>query len=159
MFVQQQFSIADRWFATVGARVDDKSMYDSVRQPEAVGRRLSVTGGAGAVSSVKVFGNIGKGIKSPTFFERFGGSFADPSPDLKVERARSMDLGVEVTIADQRVRTGATVFNNHYRRPDRVRSSSPFFSPDGRPRLRQYRRLERPWPRARGCAAASVSTA
>lgn len=133
VFVQQQFSVADRWFATVGARIDDKSMYEPFFSP-----KLSVGGylrplGAGVVSSVKVYGNIGKGIKSPSFLERFGGSFADPSPELKVERVRSMDVGVEVTLADQRVRAGAAVFNNHYRDQIEFSSTSPFFAPDGEP--------------------------
>jgi outer membrane cobalamin receptor len=66
------------------------------------------------VSSVKMFGNIGKGIKSPTFAERFGGSFADPSPDLRVEHARTGDLGVETTLDDQRVRVQVTYFHNTY---------------------------------------------
>jgi vitamin B12 transporter len=44
-----------------------------------------------------------------------------------------MDLGLEVTLADQRVRAGATVFNNHYRDQIEFLSSSPFFSPDGVP--------------------------
>lgn len=131
VFVQQQFSVGDRWFATIGARVDDKSMYDAFVSP-----KLSAGGYVrpvrpGAVSSVKVFGNIGKGIKSPNFFERFGGSFADPTPGLKVERARTIDLGVEVTFADQRGRATAALFNNHYRDQIEFRSTSPFFAPDG----------------------------
>ena len=132
-FLQQQFSVADRWFATVGFRVDDKSMYEAFFSPKVSVGGYLVPLGSGAVSSVKVFGNIGKGIKSPTFIERFGGSFADPSPGLKVERARSMDLGVEVTFADQRVRAVASAFNNHYRDQIEFRSTSPFFAPDGLP--------------------------
>jgi outer membrane cobalamin receptor len=133
VFVQQQFGFADRWFATVGFRADDKSMYDAFFSPKLSAGGFLIPVRSGAVSSVKVFGNIGKGIKSPTFSERFGGSFADPSPDLKVERARSVDAGVEVTLADQRVRAGATAFNNHYRDQIEFRSTSPFFSPDGQP--------------------------
>ncbi len=135
-FVQQQFGFADRWFATVGFRVDDKSMYEAFFSPKLSAGGYLVPAGPGAVSSVKVFGNIGKGIKSPTFSERFGGSFADPSADLKVERARAMDLGVEVTLADQRVRATATVFNNHYRDLIEFVSTSPSFAPDGLPDFR-----------------------
>jgi vitamin B12 transporter len=82
---------------------------------------------------MRIFGNVGKGIKSPTFSERFGGSFADPSPDLKVERARTTDAGVETSFADQRLRATATWFDNRYRDQIEFRSSSPFFSPDGQP--------------------------
>jgi outer membrane cobalamin receptor len=133
VFVQQQFNIGDRWFAAVGGRVDNKSMYDTFFSPKlsAGGYPLRVT--TGAVSSVKVFGNIGKGIKSPTFSERFGGSFADPSPGLKVERARSMDIGVEATFADQLLRANAVLFHNQYRDQIEFRSTSPSFSPDGLP--------------------------
>ena len=70
---------------------------------------------AGALSSVKVFGNVGRGVKSPTFTERFGGAgFADPNPDIKVEQAKSADLGVEATFADQRLRATATAFRNDF---------------------------------------------
>ena len=133
LFVQQQFSVADRWFATVGFRVDDKSMYEAFFSPKLSAGGFLLPVRPGRVSSVKVFGNIGKGIKSPTFSERFGGSFADPNPNLKVERARSMDLGVEFTLSDQRVRASATAFNNRYRDQVEFRSTSPFFAPDGQP--------------------------
>ena len=113
-FIQQQIAINDRWFATVGGRVDAKESYDTFFSP-----KLSVGGylvplRQGGLSSLKVFGNLGKGIKSPTFGERFGGSFADPAPDLKVERARTGDVGVEATLAGQRFRTMVTYFNNDY---------------------------------------------
>ena len=114
-FVQQQFALRDRWFATIGARIDSKETYDTFFSP-----KLSIGGylvpfRRGAVSSVKVFGNLGKGIKSPTFDERFGGWYADPSPDLKVERARTGDVGVEATFANERFRALLTYFNNDYR--------------------------------------------
>ena len=113
-FVQYHAAIGDRWFVTAGGRLDSKESYDTFFSP-----KLSVGGfllpyRTGALSSLKVFGNVGKGIKSPTFSERFGGSFADPSPDLKVERARTGDAGVEATFADQRFMARVTYFNNDY---------------------------------------------
>ncbi len=113
-FVQQHWAFADRWFVTAGVRVDAKDTYDTFVSP-----KLSVGGyllpfRAGAISSLKVFANIGKGIKSPTFGERLGSAFTDPSPDLKVERARTGDSGVEATFADQRFFARATYFNNDY---------------------------------------------
>jgi vitamin B12 transporter len=114
-FIQQQFNLQDRWFVTVGARSDAKESFDTFFSPKLSAAGFVMPLRRGAVSSVKVFGNIGKGIKSPLFSERFGGSFADPNPDLKVERARTSDLGVEATFADQRIRGGVTYFNNHYK--------------------------------------------
>jgi vitamin B12 transporter len=114
-FLQQAFAFRDRWFATVGARFDRKETYDTFVSP-----KLSVGGylvpyTPGALSSVKVFGNVGKGIKSPTFGERFGTEFTDPAPDLQVEQARTGDVGVEATFVDERFRALVTYFNNDFR--------------------------------------------
>ncbi len=94
--------------------MDSKESYDTFFSP-----KLSIGGYLvpfrnGGVSSLKVFGNLGKGIKSPSLSERFGGPFADPAPDLEVERARTGDLGVEATFASQRFRALVTYFNNDY---------------------------------------------
>ena len=113
-FVQQQFSARDRWFATMGGRVDSKQGSDTFFSPKLSAGGYLVPFKNGAVSSVKVFGNLGQGIKSPSLSERFGGPFTDPAPDLKVEQARTGDVGVEATFADQRYRALVTYFNNDY---------------------------------------------
>jgi outer membrane cobalamin receptor len=114
-FIQQQLNFLDRWFVTVGARADNKETLDTFFSPKLSAGGFVLPVQRGAVSSVKVFGNIGKGIKSPTFSERYGAGFADPNPTLKVERARTADIGVEATFADQRIRTGVTYFDNDYK--------------------------------------------
>lgn len=113
-FVQQQFSARNRWFATMGGRLDSKEGADTFFSPKLSAGGYLVPFKTGAVSSVKVFGNAGQGIKSPSLSERFGGSFTDPAPDLKVEQARTGDVGVEATFADQRYRAIVTYFNNAY---------------------------------------------
>jgi outer membrane cobalamin receptor len=114
VFVQQHIAVGDRWFATVGGRVDSKDQYDTFFSPKLTAGGFLVPYRRGTLSSLKIFGNIGKGIKSPTFTERFGGSFADPSPDLKVEHARTGDVGVETTYASQRFLTRIVYFDNDY---------------------------------------------
>jgi outer membrane cobalamin receptor len=114
MFVQQQFSVSDRWFITAGVRFDRKESFDTFVSPKLSAGGFLLPYTRGAVSSVKVFGNVGKGIKSPSFAERLGASYADPNPDLKVERARTADIGVEATFADERLRGSATFFDNDY---------------------------------------------
>lgn len=131
--VQQQISAHERWYLTAGARLDEKSMYASFFSPKLSIGGFLVPFRSGAVSSAKVFFNIGKGIKTPAFSERFGGSFADGNPSLAVERARSTDVGVEVTWSDQRLRTLATYFHNQSRDQVEFRSTSPSFSLDGQP--------------------------
>lgn len=133
VFVQHRVAIGDRWSVSAGARVDDKSMYEAFFSPKlSVGGTL-LPARSGPVSSARVFFNIGKGIKSPTFAERFGGSFADGNANLNVERARSADAGVEMTFASQRVRAGATWFHNQFHDQVEFRSTSPSFSLDGQP--------------------------
>jgi outer membrane receptor protein involved in Fe transport len=114
-FVQQQFSVSDRWFVSVGGRVDRKDGYDTFFSPKLSAGGFVLPYRSGPVSSLKVFGNIGKGIKSPSLSERLGSSFADPNPDLKVERARTADVGVEATFASQRLRASAIYFDNDFR--------------------------------------------
>ena len=131
-FAQQQFTIADHWFATIGARVDDNSRFGTEMSPKLSVGGYPVPFGTGSVSSVKVFANIGKGIKNPTFGELFGSGFVDGNANLNPERARTIDVGAEVTFDDQRWLTRATYFDNNYE--DQVAFQfSPGFGGDGIP--------------------------
>ncbi|MBM3778309.1 MAG: hypothetical protein FJW23_08735 [Acidimicrobiia bacterium] len=114
VFAQQQFSVLDRWYLTIGARSDSKEGYDSYFSPKLSVGGFLVPARAGALSSLKVFGNVGRGIKSPIYPERFGASYADPNPNLEVERARTADVGVEATFADQHLRGSVIYFDNAY---------------------------------------------
>ena len=130
-FAQQQLTVADNWFVTLGARVDDNTRYGTEVSP-----KLSVGGypipfREGPVSSVKVFANVGKGIKSPTFGELFGSGFSDGNPDLSPERARTIDAGAEVTFDDQRWLARFTYFDNNYE--DQVAFQSTGFGVDSLP--------------------------
>jgi outer membrane receptor protein involved in Fe transport len=124
-FVQQQFTFKDRWFATLGGRVDDNSRIGTNASP-----KLSVGGyllpsGSGPLSSVKVFANLGRGLKNPTFSELFGGPFNDGNPDLKPERARTVDAGAELTFAARRFYTRIAYFDNRFTDQVAFKSSGP----------------------------------
>jgi vitamin B12 transporter len=130
-FVQQQFRARERFVLTLGARVDDNSHFGTNASP-----KLSVGGflvplNDGRVSSLKVFSNVGSGIKNPTFDELFGSPFADGNPDLAPERARTIDIGAEASFAAQRFRTGVAYFDNDY--DDQVAFRSTGFGRDNRP--------------------------
>lgn len=114
LFVQQRSALGDRWFVTLGARVDRKERYGAFVSPKLSAGGFLVPLRRGAVSSLKLFGNLGAGVKTATFAERFGGPFADPSPGINVERARSGDLGVEATLLDQRLRALLVYFRNDF---------------------------------------------
>jgi outer membrane cobalamin receptor len=130
-FVQQQFNARDRWFAGIGARINDNSRYGTEVIP-----KLSLGGylrpfTSGSMSSVKTFANIGKGIKNPVFGELYGSAFTDGNPDLHAERARTFDVGTELTFNDQRWLARVVYFNNHFK--DQVAFRSTGFGLDGRP--------------------------
>ena len=84
------------------AASDSKETLDTFFSPKLSAGGFVVPVRGGALSSVKVFGNIGKGIKSPSFSDASAARSPIPSPDLKVEKARTGDIGVEATFADQR---------------------------------------------------------
>jgi vitamin B12 transporter len=130
-FVQQQLTLASRWFVTVGARGDNNSHYGSTTSPKVSAGGFLLPFTNGAVSSVKTFVNVGKGIKNPVFGELFGSAFSDGNPNLNAERARTVDVGSELTFASQRVRTTVTYFNNSYEDQVAFRSSGP--GRDGQP--------------------------
>ena len=131
-FGQQQITIADRWFVTGGARIDDNSRFGTEVSPKLSVGGYAVPIGAGSVSSVKLFANIGKGIKNPTFGELFGSGFVDGNANLSPERARTVDVGAEITFDDQRWLTRVTYFDNTYE--DQVAFMfSPGFGGDGIP--------------------------
>jgi outer membrane cobalamin receptor len=124
VFLQQQFRPGGRWFANVGVRLDDNSRYGTEWSPKASFGGFLMPFRHGAVSSVKLQGNIGHGIKNPVFAELFS-AFVDGNPNLNPERATTMDGGAEVTLADQRIAVVAMYFRNRYEDQVAFRSSGP----------------------------------
>ena len=113
-FVQQQFAIADAWFVTGGARVDDNAHYGTALNPKLSAGGYPLPVRAGALSSVKVSANVGSGIKNPTFSQLYGSQWVDGDLSLQPEQAVTADIGAELTFADQRWLARATWFRNDY---------------------------------------------
>ena len=131
-FVQQQFAIADQWFATAGVRVDDNTRFGTEASPKVSVGGYPLATNDGTVSSVKLFANVGQGIKNPSFFELFGSAFVNGNPDLSPERATTIDAGAEITFDAQRWLGRVTYFDNDYQ--DQVAFLfSPGFGSDGIP--------------------------
>ena len=114
LFVQQRFAVRDRWLATVGVRVDRNSRYGNNASPKLSLGGFVVPYRQARVSSLKVFSNIGRGIKNPQFGELYSTAFTDGDPNLRPERARTIDVGAEVMFASQRVLARATYFDNAF---------------------------------------------
>ena len=152
-FVQQQFKLQQRWLATVGVRMDQNSRYGTHASPKLSLGGYLVPYRAGGVSSVKVFSNIGRGIKNPTFGELYGSAFTDGNPALHPEQARTIDGGVEATFGGQRYLARATYFDNRFNDQVAFKSTGP--SLDGKAGLHQHRRFEGERMGDRGRAAAT----
>ena len=130
-FIQQRVSATDRVFATAGARLDHNSRYGNHVSPKAgVGAFLQPYR-SGGLSSVKVFANVGRGIKNPTFGELYGSAFSDGNPTLNPERARTADAGAELTFDSQRVLARVTYFDNVFNDQVAFKSTGPGL--DGNP--------------------------
>ena len=131
-FAQQQFVVADNWYATAGVRVDENSRFGTEASPKLSFGGYPVAFRDRLVSSVKLFTNVGRGIKNPTFFELFGSGFVDGNRNLNPERARTFDAGAEVTFDAQRWLSRVTWFDNSYTSQVAFRFS-PGFGGDGVP--------------------------
>ena len=113
-FLQQQFNVADAWFVTGGARVDDNAHYGTAVNPKLSAGGYPLAFREGALSSVKVSANVGRGIKNPSFSQLYGSQFVDGDLGLRPERAVTVDAGAELTFDDQRWLARFTWFSNDY---------------------------------------------
>jgi vitamin B12 transporter len=123
--VQQQFRAGDRWIAAAGVRLDHNSRYGDNASPKLSLGGLVVPYQQRALSSVKVFSNIGRGIKNPTFGELYGSAFTDGNPALNPERARTIDAGAEMTFDSQRLLARITYFDNAFNDQVAFKSTGP----------------------------------
>jgi outer membrane cobalamin receptor len=111
-YVQDRLVLADRVFLTAGARVERNASFGTRAVPRAA-LAWRLRGGANATT---LRASAGTGIKEPSFFQSFGVSFfAQGNPNLKPERSRTFDLGIEQRLLGGRLRGEATAFHHDYR--------------------------------------------
>ena len=129
-FARQQLTVADAWFVTGGARVDDNAHYGATVNPRLSAGGYPLPFREGALSSVKVSANVGRGIKNPDFSQLYGSQWTDGDLSLRPERAVTVDAGAELTFDDQRWLARFTWFSNDYE--DQIAwSPSPGYGGDG----------------------------
>lgn len=110
-FIQDQISMSARAFATLSARVERNGSTGTTLVPHASFAWIA-TRGENVELLFKAGG--GAGIKAPSFFESYGtSSFALGNPDLKPERARTMDGGFTLRVPGA-LRFEATYFRQQY---------------------------------------------
>jgi len=112
VYLQDRVVLADRFYATLGGRIERNDNFGT----KAVPRVAVAVRARGGVDATTLKASAGAGIKEPSFFETFGTSFfAQGNPDLKPERSRTFDLGLEQRLLESRLRAEATFFHHQYR--------------------------------------------
>jgi vitamin B12 transporter len=111
-YVQDRVIVGDRLYLALGARVERNDSFGTRAVPRAAAAyRLWRRDDA-----LTLRASAGAGIKEPDFFQSFGTSFfAQGNPDLKPERSRTYDLGLEQRLLGSRLRLSATAFHHDYR--------------------------------------------
>jgi vitamin B12 transporter len=124
--VQHQH-VSRRIALTTGLRVEDNGQFGTAVVPR-VSAAVFVRTGTGAIGATTLKANAGRGIKEPTLRQSFSLSPFDlGNPDLKAERSRAFDAGIEQRLFDDRVKVGAVWFDNRFDQQISTRTIS--FSP------------------------------
>ena len=111
-YLQDRLVVGRPRLPDAGGRVEHNDNFGTKVVPRVAVAWLRFSSGA---DSTTVRASAGAGIKEPDFFQSFGVSFyAQGNPDLKPERSRTYDVGVEQRLAGDRVRAQATFFHHDY---------------------------------------------
>ncbi|MCI0355245.1 MAG: TonB-dependent receptor [Acidobacteria bacterium] len=111
----QHQAIWQRFFLTTGVRVEDNDSFGTAVVPR-VSTAFFVRHGDAAFGATKLKFNFGLGIKEPTLVESFSpeSTFLG-NPDLRPERSRSFDFGVEQRFWRDRAKIEVNWFDNIFR--------------------------------------------
>jgi vitamin B12 transporter len=111
--VQEQM-LWRRVFVTLGGRVERNENFGVAFVPR--GTIVLVAHPASAsLGETRIKASAGTGVKEPTLLQSFSVSpFFLGNPDLKPERSRSAELGVEQRLAGDRAKVDVTYFDNRF---------------------------------------------
>lgn len=105
-YVQDQVSLAEVFFLTAGARVDNHDRFgDETTWRIAPAVFITRTG-------TKIKGSYGTGFKAPSLYQLYDPTYGNP--DLEAETSEGMDVGVEQYLFDDRLTLGVTYFYNDF---------------------------------------------
>jgi len=111
--VQEQM-LWRRFFVTVGGRVEKNESFGTAFVPRGTVVYV-VRPPSGGLGETLVKASAGTGVKEPTLLQSFSVSpFFLGNPDLKPERSRSVEVGLEQRFAADRAKVGLTYFNNRF---------------------------------------------
>jgi vitamin B12 transporter len=119
-----QYEVAHGSISAVGGvRFENNGSFGFYAAPRATLSWLARQGGGNA-GATRLHGSAGSGIKEPTFLQSYSPAPGfHGNPDLKPERSRGFDAGIEQRAWRDHVRVDATYFANHF---DDLISLGPF---------------------------------
>jgi vitamin B12 transporter len=113
-YFQDQIKLFDRWFTTLGVRVDDHDRFGT----EATYR--FTTAYLVKQTGTKIRGSYGSGFRSPSLYELYAPalplwSFLGGNANLKPEKSTGWDIGVEQTLQIMKTHLSVTWFRNDFK--------------------------------------------
>jgi outer membrane receptor protein involved in Fe transport len=103
-----------RVFVTLGGRIEHNDSFGTAAVPRATVVYVARSG-ATAIGDTHLKASAGTGIKEPTMLESFSISpFFRGNPNLKPERSRSAEAGIEQRFAHNRAKLELTYFHNRF---------------------------------------------
>jgi vitamin B12 transporter len=116
-YLQDQWSLADRFFTTAGVRLEHNDSFGFFAAPNlSTAYHLHQPTPGGFWGLTKIKGNFGMGIKEPTLIESYSQSpYFRGNPLLKPEKSVSFDFGLEQEIPGTGTRIELAWFSNHFR--------------------------------------------
>ncbi len=115
-YIQDQFILGQRLAVTAGLRLEDNDSFGLFASPRVSLSYLLREGGAQDFwGATRPKFNFGLGIKEPTFLESFSPNFFfQGNPDLDPEKSRSFEVGLEQSLARNRLQAQLNLFHNLY---------------------------------------------
>ncbi len=120
----QHQHVSGRFALTTGLRLEHNGQFGSAIVPR-VSAAVFLHSGTGVAGATKLKANAGHGVKEPTLRQSFSLSPFDlGNPDLKAERSRAVDIGVEQRLLGDRVKIEAIWFDNRFEQQISTRTIS-----------------------------------
>jgi len=110
----QHQALWSRVFVTGGVRFEHNASFGNATVPRVAAAAYLHTGD-GSLGATRAHVTAGLGIKEPTILQSYSPNlYFLGNPDLKPERSRAFDLGLEQRFAHDRARVDVTWFDNRY---------------------------------------------
>jgi vitamin B12 transporter len=111
-YIQDQIKLWDRFFTTIGVRIDDHSRFGTETTYRIAPAYLIKE------TDTKIKGTFGTGFKAPSLYQLFApATLWGPigNKDLKPEKSKGWDFGIEQDLLKHKVSFGATYFRNDFK--------------------------------------------